>query len=88
MYDCICRIVAIVFQKRIVVLDAGSLENRFVIKSNSGKGCRAVLSHELYTCFPVTRQLSVCYLPLQSHCSGHKMAGLLRDKGKCGGNTI
>jgi len=29
------RIVAIIFQKRIVILDAGSLESRYVIKSIS-----------------------------------------------------
>ena len=27
------RVIAVVFQKRIVVLDAGSFENKFVIRS-------------------------------------------------------
>lgn len=28
-----CRVIVVVFQKRIVVLDAGSFENKFVIRS-------------------------------------------------------
>ena len=30
---CARRVIAVVFQKRIVVLDAGSFENKFVIRS-------------------------------------------------------
>ncbi len=31
------RVVAVVLQKRIVVLDAGSLEYRFIVKSKAGR---------------------------------------------------
>lgn len=31
----LCRVIAVVFQKRIVVLDAGSFENKFVIRSKA-----------------------------------------------------
>ena len=39
------RVIAVVFQKRIVVLDAGSLENKFVIRSK----LLLVATHILYT---------------------------------------
>ncbi len=70
------RVVVIVFQKRMVVLDAGSLDNKYVIRSKSFKTPIAY-DHTLSIC----RQLPFRGVSVQPCCPGNQMVGLLRNQG-------